>query len=65
MTTELRLDLEALDATGISFSEKLTVLRSQLTLIRRRLETGIPVSIETIARAERFARNLELLEVAA
>jgi hypothetical protein len=65
MTAELHVDLEVRDVTGISPSEQLAVLRGQLTLIRRRVETGIPVSVETIARAERLAHNLELLEVAA
>jgi hypothetical protein len=62
---DLRIHVEPLDCAGISRAQKLTVLRGQLTLIRRRAETGIPVSVESIARAEALARTLELLEVAA
>jgi hypothetical protein len=65
MNIELRVHVEALDPTGISRAEKLTVLRGQMTLIRRRAETGIPVSVESLRRAEELARELELLEAAA
>lgn len=65
MTIELRPYVEALDSASISRSEMFMVLRGQLTLIRRRAETGIPVSVESIARAEQLARTLELQEVAA
>jgi hypothetical protein len=47
------------------FHERLTILRGQLTIIRRRAESGIPVSVESIARAEHLARTLELFEAAA
>jgi hypothetical protein len=45
--------------------EQLTVLRGQLTILRMRVEQGIPVSVEALARAEQLARTLELYEVAA
>jgi hypothetical protein len=64
MTSEL-FHLEVPDSADISRSEKLTILRGQLTLLRRCAEIGIPVSVESIVRAEKLARNLELLEVAA
>jgi hypothetical protein len=43
--------------------EGLAILRGQLTLLRRRAEQGIPVSVESIARAEVLARSLETVEV--
>ena len=38
-----------------------TILRGQLTLLRKRAEQHIPVSAECIARAEELARSLELV----
>ena len=65
MNIEFHVHVEALDSAGNAHTRKLTVLRGQLTLIRRRAEAGIPVSVESLARAEELARTLELLEVAA
>jgi hypothetical protein len=36
-----------------------TVLRGQLSLLRIRAERDIPVSVESLARAEELARSLE------
>jgi hypothetical protein len=64
-SVNVRVLVAPLHAHGLSGSEKLTILRGQLTLIRARAELGIPVSVESLARAERIARELELDEVAA
>jgi len=50
---------------GLPRPERITILRGQLTLIRIRIEQGIPLSIEAVERAERLARTLELHEVPA
>jgi hypothetical protein len=59
----VRLHVEKMDRDGLSRFEKLSMLRGQLTLIRTRAEGGIPVSVESLASAERIARDLELSEV--
>lgn len=61
----VRLHLEPLGCKALPRSERLTVLRGQLSFLRIGAEQGIPISIETIARAEQLARTLELHEVAA
>lgn len=48
---------------GLSRLEKLSILRGQLSLLRRRCEKELPITVESLARAERIARNLELTEV--
>jgi hypothetical protein len=53
------LRVESLDSRSLTRFEMLTILRGQLTLIRRRAEENIPVSAESIARAESIAQNLE------
>lgn len=59
----VRIHVEPLDdGGGIPLRDKLTILRGQLTIIRMRAESGIPVSVESIAMAERVARSLELNE---
>ena len=58
---EVRVHVEPLDRPGIPRRDKITILRGQLTIIRMRAESGIPVSVESIARAERLARSLEEL----
>jgi hypothetical protein len=65
VSIEVHLRVESLDSPGLTRAQILTTLRGQLTLIRRRAETGIPVSVESIARTEKLARTLELYEVAA
>ena len=62
---EVRLHVERIGNGVLTRPERLTVLRGQLTILRMRAEQGIPVSIESIARAEQLARTLELYEVAA
>lgn len=59
---ELRIHVESLDTRGPSRAARLTILRAQLTLLRMRIERGIPVSVQSIARAESLARTLELYE---
>jgi hypothetical protein len=59
---DLRIHVEPLDGGGIPLRDRLTVLRGQLTIIRMQAESGIPVSVESIARAEHVARSLELNE---
>jgi hypothetical protein len=62
---KLRVHLEALDDAGIPRTDLMAMLRGQLTILRMRAERGIPVSVESIARAEDIARTLELFEIAA
>lgn len=47
----------------LPWRDRVAELRGQLTLIVHRAERGLPVSIESLARAERVARSLELAEV--
>jgi hypothetical protein len=61
----VRVYVEPIDNGVLPRSDRLTVLRGQLTVLRMRAEQGIPMSVESIARAERLARTLELHEVAA
>lgn len=60
---ELNVHVQSLDRADLPRREKLTILRGQLTLIRCRAEHGIPVSVESIARAEELARGLQSTEV--
>jgi hypothetical protein len=60
---ELRFHVEALNDVAMSRTDRMAMLRGQLTVILRRAESGAPVSIEAIARAERVARTLEVTEV--
>lgn len=61
----VRVHVESLERAEIPRRERLTILRGQLTILRMRAERGIPVSVDSIARAENLARTLELFEVAA
>ncbi len=61
----IRIHVDPLDGAGIPWRDRLTILRGQLTIIRTRAESGIPVSVESIARAERVARELEAEELGA
>jgi hypothetical protein len=61
----VRLHVERIGNSVLPRPERLTVLRGQLTILRMRVEQGIPVSVESLARAEQLARTLELYEVAA
>ncbi len=49
----------------MSQRDKIAVLCGQLTVILRRAESGIPVSVESIRRAEALARCLKSWEMAA
>jgi hypothetical protein len=60
---EVRIHAHGLDAHGTSRSNRLTLLRAQLTLLRMRVEQGIPVSLDAISRTEALARSLEAQEV--
>ena len=64
-SVQLRVYVEALDRAELPRRDKITILRGQLTIIRTRAEQGIPVSVESIARAEDLARSLEPEELAA
>lgn len=61
---EVHIRVEAIELRGLSRNELQAILQGQLTLIRMRAERGIPVSVESIARAERLARTLEIEELA-
>ena len=61
----VRLHVEPIGNGALPRPDGLTVLRGQLTILRMRVEQGIPVSVEALARAERLARTLELYELAA
>jgi len=61
----VRLHVEPIGNGAMPRAELLTVLRGQLTFLRIGVEQGLPISVESIARAERVARILELYEVAA
>ena len=61
----VRLHVERTGNGALTRPERLTVLLGQLTILRMRAEQGIPVSVESIKRAEWLARTLELYEVAA
>lgn len=62
---QVRIHVEPLDISSLPWRDRLTILRGQLTIIRTRAEQGIPVSFESIARAEQLARGLEAEELAA
>jgi len=61
----VRLHVERIGNGALSRPELLTVLRGQLTFLRLGVEQGIPVSVESITRAEQLAWTLEVYEVAA
>jgi hypothetical protein len=61
----VRLYLEPLDDNALPASDRLTVLRGQLTFLRVGAEQGIPAAPDSIRRAEQLARTLELDEVPA
>jgi hypothetical protein len=50
------------DNFGLPWPDRVVILRGQLSIIRKRIEQGIPVSIESISRAEELARSLEPLQ---
>jgi hypothetical protein len=64
MNVEVRLNVEALNSSGLPLRDRITILRGQLTIIRMRAEQGVAVSVESLARAEAFARSLEAMELA-
>lgn len=59
---ELQLRFLPMGEATLSFSDRLTVLRGQLTLIRRRCEGEFPIT-EAVANAERIVRSLQLKEM--
>jgi hypothetical protein len=46
-------------ASGLTVFEWATVLRGQITLLRRRCEHGLPVELASLANTEHLARELE------
>ena len=64
MITRVSIYVEPLDASELPRRDLPAILRGQLTLIRIRMERGIPVSVESVARAECLARSLESGELA-
>lgn len=44
----------------LSRRDRIATLRGQLTLVRKRLQSGIPVDVSCIRRAENLARSLEV-----
>jgi hypothetical protein len=48
----------------LSPRDRIIALRGQLTLLRKRIQAGLPVTADCVMRAERLARSLEA-EVAA
>jgi hypothetical protein len=62
---QVRLHVEPLERAEIPRSTRLTVLRAQLGILRKRAESGIRVSAKELAAVENLARTLELYEVAA
>ena len=62
---EVRVLVEPLEPGALPFRERLTILRGQRTILRMRAERSIPVSVESIARAEVLARSLKAAEVPA
>lgn len=66
MSIKVHLHVQPLDHghSHLSWRDRIVVLRGQLTVIRMRAERGIPVSMESIGRAEELARSLESEELA-
>jgi hypothetical protein len=61
----VRIRVERLNDRGdLSRSERMTILRAQISLLRRRCENGLPVTLDGLLNAERLARSLEMEEVA-
>ena len=58
----VRIHVEPLDNSGLPWPDRVVILRGQLTIIRKRIEQGIPASIESISRAEELARSLETIQ---
>jgi hypothetical protein len=59
-----RVYIEPLDPSGLPRRDLPTILRGQLTIIRMRAERGVPVSVESLERAERLAQILDSEELA-
>ena len=60
---DLRIHVEPLDGGDIPWRDKVAALRGQVTLLRMRYETGLPITIESLVNAERLARSLESEEL--
>jgi hypothetical protein len=43
----------------LSPRDRIVALRGQLTLLRKRLQAGLPVTADCVMRAERLARSVE------
>jgi hypothetical protein len=61
----VRVHVEPLHTAEMPRDSRMSMLRGQLTVILRRAEAGVPVTVEAIARAERIARRLESEKLAA
>jgi hypothetical protein len=60
----VRIRVERLNDRGdLSRFERMTILRAQISLLRRRCENGLPVTLHSLLNAEHVARSLELEEV--
>jgi hypothetical protein len=59
---ELRVYVEPL-CEELPRHDRLLILRAQLTLLRKRVEQGIPIELESIRRAEDLAHSLESVEL--
>jgi hypothetical protein len=60
---DVHLHVESLDPSGLPRQDLPTILRGQLTILRVRAEQGIPLSVESLERAEGLARSLESEEL--
>lgn len=61
---EVRLHIEPFELSGPPRRDLPVILRGQLTILRLQAEQGLPISLESLARAERLARSLESEELA-
>jgi hypothetical protein len=56
----VRLHIHVHEVGGLSPSDHAAILRGQLSLLRQRLEHGIPLTVDAVYGAERLARQVEL-----
>jgi hypothetical protein len=59
-----RIRIAPLDDRELSRFDQLSMLRGQLSMLRRQREEELPITVESLARAERVARSLEISEAA-
>ena len=60
----IRVHVEPFDNPSLPWRDRVVILRGQLTIIRTRAESGIPLSVESIRRAEDLAHSLQSEESA-